>query len=85
MVRVEGCAVRFVTFDEFVAPASVPAQKETEWKGAFEPHSERSSPSAQITNPNPMPVRRFAAGGLEIYSRARMGFPAGPTRYCFPA
>ena len=70
-------------FDEFVAPPSVPRQKETEWQGAFEPplrtfftvgeYSSQTSGSATI-----------APSSLEMYSARMNGIPGWANSLLLP-
>jgi PQQ-dependent dehydrogenase (s-GDH family) len=69
----KGVPCASLMFDEFVAPSSVPAQKETEWKGSFEPPLRTFFTVSADYKPQPDASATIAAGGIEIYSARTNG------------
>jgi PQQ-dependent dehydrogenase (s-GDH family) len=64
-----------LTFNEFVAPPSVPRQKETEWQGTFEPPLRTFFTVAEDYDAKASGSATIAAGGMEIYTARANGIP----------
>jgi PQQ-dependent dehydrogenase (s-GDH family) len=62
-----------LTFNEFVAPPSVPRQKETEWQGTFEPPLRTFFTVAEDYDAKASGSATIAAGGMEIYTAKANG------------
>jgi PQQ-dependent dehydrogenase (s-GDH family) len=62
-----------LTFNEFVAPPSVPRQKETEWAGTFVPPIRTFFTVAENYDAKNSGSATIAAGGLEVYSARTNG------------
>ena len=73
-----------LTFDEFVAPPSVPRQNETEWKGTFEPPLRTFFTVGKDYKPQPDASATIAAGGIEIYSARTNGVPGWANSILLP-
>ncbi len=78
----KGVPCASLKFDEYVPPPSVPQQKESEWKGSFEPPLRRSSPSRRTTSLDLMPLRRSPPAASRSTPLGRTGFRAGRIRFC---
>jgi PQQ-dependent dehydrogenase (s-GDH family) len=63
-------------FDEFGAPASVPRQRETEWKGTFVPPIKTFFTVGENYDARTSGGATIAAGGMEVYA-ARTGGISG--------
>jgi PQQ-dependent dehydrogenase (s-GDH family) len=63
-----------LTFDEFQVPLSVPRQRESEWKGTFEPPIRTFFTVPENYDFQKSGAGTIAAGGLEVYT-ATSGIP----------
>ena len=73
-----------LTFDEFTPPTSVPQQRETEWKGSFEPPLRTFFTVGEDYKPKPDAGATIAAGGIEIYSARTNGIPGWANSILLP-
>ncbi len=62
-------------FDEFGAPASVPRQRETEWKGTFVPPIKTFFTVGENYDARASGGATIAAGGMEVYAARAGGIP----------
>jgi PQQ-dependent dehydrogenase (s-GDH family) len=62
-------------FDEYVAPPSVPRQRETEWKGTFVPPIRTFFTVGADYNPRVSGGATIAAGGMAAYTARENGIP----------
>ncbi len=80
----KGVPCSSLTFDEFAAPPSVPQQRETEWKGSFEPPLRTFFTVGEDYRPKPDAGATIAAGGIEIYSARANGIPGWANSILLP-
>ena len=71
-------------FNEFVAPPSVPRQRETEWTGTFEPPLRTFFTVAENYNAEVSGSATIAAGGIEVYSARANGIPGWANSILLP-
>jgi PQQ-dependent dehydrogenase (s-GDH family) len=62
-------------FNEYVAPPSVPRQRETEWKGTFVPPIRTFFTVGEDYNPQVSGGATIAAGGMAAYTARENGIP----------
>ena len=80
----KGVPCTSLRFDEFIAPPSVPRQRETEWTGAFEPPLRTFFTVGEKFNPQTDGNATIAAGGIEVYAAAASGIPGWANSILLP-